>query len=290
MKKHFKAIIGLTMIVALFIASFNTVSILAAPKAKQMTSVTKEIRHASPKHPIIFSHRGSPYDSPEHSFQGYDHAIEAGSDFIEQDLWLSKDNKLYVTHDNNLKRTTGKNINVSDSTAQQLDKVKLRNGEHLHQLNNVFKHYGKNVHYIIESKKNHGANLKTEKVLAQQLNQYHMNHNVVIQDTDVNGIKYLHSLKKQKHVPYLYLMSAITPNGYLTEIKQAPGYITFLSLDIQQATPTIMKAIHQRGMLSDLWTAQSYNDNYSAIKVDKADSLFTNNTGATKHLIKEFNK
>ncbi|HJF87873.1 MAG TPA: hydrolase, partial [Companilactobacillus farciminis] len=36
----------------------------AAPKAKNLTSVTRSINHASPDTPLIFSHRGSPYNYP----------------------------------------------------------------------------------------------------------------------------------------------------------------------------------------------------------------------------------
>lgn len=264
---------------------FTTNQVSAAPKVKNLVSVQKEIKKASPKQPIIFSHRGSPYNAPEHSFAGYDNAIKDGSHFIEQDVWLSKDNKLYVTHDNNLKRTTGENIEVSKSTSKQLSKVKLRNGERLHQLKDVFKHYKKNVHYIIEAKKNSGDNTDTEKALATQLDNSKMNKNVIIQDTDIAGIELLHSFKPQKNVPYLWLMEGSGEDEYLEKIKVAPSYITFLSLDAEQASPTIIKAIHKRKMLSDLWTIQTYNDNYNAIKQNKTDSLFTNNTKETKHLI-----
>ncbi|MCH4008724.1 glycerophosphodiester phosphodiesterase [Companilactobacillus sp.] len=287
MKKSLQATVA-AIAIAIFSLGISATPASAAPKVKNMVSIEKEIKKASPKNPIIFSHRGSPYNSPEHSFAGYDHAIKDGSHFIEQDVWLSKDGKLYVTHDDNLKRTTGKDINVSKSTSSELNKVKLRNGEPLHQLKDVFAHYKKNVHYIIEAKKNDGDNTDTEKALATQLDNSKMNKNVIIQDTDVNGIELLHSFKNQKNVPYLWLMEASGENEYLSMIQGAPKYIKFLSMDAEQATPKLMKAINKRGMLSDLWTIQTYNDNYNAIKVNKTDSLFTNNTKETKALIKDW--
>jgi glycerophosphoryl diester phosphodiesterase len=273
---------------ALFSLGITTNTASAAPKVKNMVSVEKEINKASTKNPIIFSHRGSPYNSPEHSYAGYDHAIKDGTHFIEQDVWLSKDGKLYVTHDDNLKRTTGKDINVSTSNSKQLNKVKLRNGEQLHQLKDVFGHYKRNVHYIIEAKKNDGDNTDTEKALATQLNDSKMNNNVIIQDTDINGIELLHSFKRQAKTPFLWLMEATGEDGYLQEIKSAPSYVKFLSLDAEQATPKIMKAIKDKGALSDLWTITTYNENYNAIKVNKTDSLFTNDTKETKALINDW--
>ena len=49
----------------------------AAPKAKNLTSITQSVNHAAPDSPIIFSHRGSPYNNPDHSFSGYNQAINS---------------------------------------------------------------------------------------------------------------------------------------------------------------------------------------------------------------------
>ena len=48
----------------------------------------------------VYSHRGSDGDE-EHSFKAYDAAIEAGSRYIEQDVVISADGILYVSHDLN---------------------------------------------------------------------------------------------------------------------------------------------------------------------------------------------
>jgi Glycerophosphoryl diester phosphodiesterase len=106
--------------------TLTKVQAAAAPKAKNLNSVTTSVNHASPDNPIIFSHRGSPYNNPDHTYSGYNQAIKDGTQYIEQDVWLSKDGKLYVSHDDNLKKSTGHNITISKSTASQLDSVKLR--------------------------------------------------------------------------------------------------------------------------------------------------------------------
>ena len=46
----------------------------------------------------VYSHRGSA-GPLEHSFQAYDDAINAGSHNIEQDIVISSDGVLYVSHD-----------------------------------------------------------------------------------------------------------------------------------------------------------------------------------------------
>ncbi|WP_125760813.1 glycerophosphodiester phosphodiesterase [Companilactobacillus hulinensis] len=267
---------------------FGTTTVSASVKAKNLTSIQTSVNHASPESPIVFSHRGSPYNEPEHSFAGYNRAIKDGSQYIEQDVWMSKDKKLYVSHDNNLKRTTGKNIKISDSSSAQLSKVKLVNGEKLHQLGDVFKHYKKNVHYIIEAKKGAGDNTDTEKLLVKVLNQYKMNSNVIMQDSSIPGIKAFHSKKAQKDVPILWLLDSVTERQYTEEIDNAPRFITFISINQEQWTKKLIKKAHDNGFKTNAWTIDTYNDNYNALKVYKFDSVFTNNTKETNKLINKW--
>lgn len=53
----------------------------------------------------LIAHRGASWDAPEHTFAAWDLAIEAGADFIEQDIRLTRDGVLVVLHDDSLDRT-----------------------------------------------------------------------------------------------------------------------------------------------------------------------------------------
>ncbi|WP_125568538.1 glycerophosphodiester phosphodiesterase [Companilactobacillus insicii] len=276
----------ITSLIAAFIGlNVTNTTVNASTKAKNLTSIETSVNHAEPDSPLVFSHRGSPYNQPEHSFAGYNTAIKDGSQYIEQDVWLSKDGNLYVSHDNNLKRTTGKNIKISDSTTNKLSKVKLANGEKLHKLSDIFKEYKNNVHYIIETKKGAGDNTDTEKALAKLLNKYKMNNNIIMQDSSIPGIKEFHSKKAQKDIPILWLLDSVTERQYTEEIDNAPRYITFISIDQNQWTKKLIKKAHSNGFKTNAWTLDTYNDNYNALKHYKFDSVFTNNTKETNKLI-----
>jgi len=56
--------------------------------------------------PIIIAHRGLSGELPEHTIAGYKAAIEAGADFIEPDLVLTKDGILIARHENEIGDTT----------------------------------------------------------------------------------------------------------------------------------------------------------------------------------------
>jgi len=261
----------------------TTAQAAAAPKAKNLTSITQSVNHAAPDSPIIFSHRGSPYNNPDHSFSGYNQAIKDGTQYIEQDVWLSKDNKLYVSHDDNLKKSTGHNVTISTSNSSKIDKVKLHNGEKIHQLKDVFKRYGKKVHYIIETKKNAGDNTDTEKALIKELKNHKMTNNVIMQDESLPGIEAVH--KALKNVPTLWLLDSVTERQYSEQIENAPRYIKFISIKLDQWTPKLVKLAHKNGFKTNGWILNTYNDNYDALNTLKLDSVFTNNTKETSQLI-----
>lgn len=281
-KRKIASFLLLLTLLGLILPTTN-VQAAAAPKAKNLTSITQSVDHASPDTPIIFSHRGSPYNNPDHSFSGYNQAIKDGTQYIEQDVWLSKDNKLYVSHDDNLKKSTGHNVTISTSDFSKIDTVKLHNGEKIHQLKDVFKRYGKKVHYIIETKKNSGDNTAVEKALVKELKAHKMTNNVIFQDEDLPGLKAFH--KALKNVPTLWLLDSVTERQYSEQIENAPRYIDFISLKLDQWTPKLVKLAHKNGFKTNGWILNTYNDNYDALLTLKLDSVFTNNTKETSKLI-----
>lgn len=60
--------------------------------------------------PLVIAHRGASALRPEHTIEAYRVAIEAGADFIEPDLVLTKDGILIARHENELSTST----NVSE--------------------------------------------------------------------------------------------------------------------------------------------------------------------------------
>jgi glycerophosphoryl diester phosphodiesterase len=60
--------------------------------------------------PLVIAHRGASALRPEHTIEAYKVAIEAGADFIEPDLVITKDGILIARHENELSTST----NVSE--------------------------------------------------------------------------------------------------------------------------------------------------------------------------------
>ena len=65
--------------------------------------------------PLSFSHRGSSRTSSENSYIAILNSLKQGMDGVEIDLAVTTDNVVVLSHDDSLKRTTGKDVKVSAS-------------------------------------------------------------------------------------------------------------------------------------------------------------------------------
>jgi len=61
---------------------------------------------AEPPRKLVVAHRGASAYAPEHTLAAYRLAIEQGTDFVEQDLAVTRDGVLICLHDASLERTT----------------------------------------------------------------------------------------------------------------------------------------------------------------------------------------
>ena len=71
--------------------------------------------------PRVIAHRGASGLMPENTLAAFDRAIELGTDMIELDVALSRDDELVVIHDATLERTTSGSGQVRDRTLRELE-------------------------------------------------------------------------------------------------------------------------------------------------------------------------
>lgn len=278
-----KRFLGLLIIVVVIILS---VIVLNKTVFKKSVSLQSEIQKASPKSVMVFPHRGMLYHNPEHSFAGYDENIKDGATIIEQDVHMTKDKHLIVSHDDNLIRTTGKNISISHSNYEQIKNIHLRNGENVHTLDEVMAKYKNKVNYVIEAKREFQHNFELEHLIAAAINKHKLTDNVLIQDADLNGLIAIHKENNFDKVPTLWLENDKNfKKNYKKTIDKAPEYITFISVPLKLAKPEIVNYIHQKKHLVNVWTVTNYDDNVVA-KKSKVDSLFTNDAKFTLNYFK----
>lgn len=93
---------------------------------------------------IIFSHRGLGFGKEENSLESYEEALKQGFS-LEIDVQMSKDGKLIISHDVNLKRQKNLGKNVTDLNFKELIELMIPSFE---QVLNCFKKNAKNKQFM----------------------------------------------------------------------------------------------------------------------------------------------
>lgn len=76
----------------------------------------------------LIAHRGDTSHGVENSIEALKAAHKAKADYSEMDVIMTKDHKLVVIHDDNLKRLSGMNKDVSKLTLDQVTKIPIHQG------------------------------------------------------------------------------------------------------------------------------------------------------------------
>ncbi|XP_038138244.1 lysophospholipase D GDPD3a isoform X3 [Cyprinodon tularosa] len=66
------------------------------------------------------SHRGGSGEKIESTMEAFTHAVEQGTEMLEMDCHLTQDGYVVVSHDENLKRQTGQDVNISSLNLEEL--------------------------------------------------------------------------------------------------------------------------------------------------------------------------
>ena len=68
----------------------------------------------------VTAHRGNSVEHPENTIAAFQSGIDAGADWLELDIFRTRDGKLVVIHDRSTKRTGDRDLDVTQSTFAEL--------------------------------------------------------------------------------------------------------------------------------------------------------------------------
>ena len=187
----------------------------------------------------VYSHRGV-QGSYEHSFKAYDEAISAGSHNIEQDLVISSDGVLFVSHDLNASAMTGVSALYSSMTAKDIDSLKTYAGYKVLRLSEVFDRYGRSINYIIELKTSGSASVDAFESI---VDEYGYKDIITVQSVNTDVLKALD--EKYPDMPKLFVCKS--QQSFYDSLEMPYVDIVSVSIDRGLMTESNCEAAHESG-------------------------------------------
>jgi glycerophosphoryl diester phosphodiesterase len=277
--------------------------VVAAGQAGADQSAAQATDDPLPDAPVVnIGHRGASGYAPEHTFASYDLALKLGADYIEQDLQLTKDGVLVVMHDKTLNRTATAPEGVparycrgpvSNRTLRQIKQCDVGSwfneeypeyakpryvGLKIPTLEQVFKRYGKEANYYIETK-NPDAAPGMERKLLRLMKKYELirpaarDWQVLIQSFSPESLHKIHRLKPS--LPLIQLYFAGSSKTVRTDLGAAKAYAVGIGPDQKDVDARLVSAAHRRCLAVHPYTVNETADMRNLISLG-VDGMFTN--------------
>lgn len=227
----------------------------------------------------VYSHRGSDGDE-EHSFKAYDAAIEAGSRNIEQDVVMSADGILYVSHDLNAWLMTGYNGLYERMSSETIDNLRTRAGNKVLRLSEVFDRYGRNINYVIELKPDSNACVEA---FVKMVDEYELGDMITVQSMYLWRLEELED--RYPDMPKLFICRS---QADFYRALDTP-YVDIISVnaDIGLMTLSNCAEAHDHNKLFSAWILNSEEAIKNAIDIG-VDTYFTGDTPLALSLEREY--
>ena len=210
-------------------------------------------------HVTITAHRGSSLVAPENTLASMNQAIADGADYLELDVRLSGDGRIVVSHDDNLSRLTGVDRRISDMTLAEIEQVDVGSyfgdafvGERIPTFQQILDNARGRIGLYVELKPAPGtAEELTRKVIAQ-LNAADMTDRAVLASLSPEVIERVKTIDDDIRTT-LFLQFVL------------PGALNTTDADIiglrhTQATPSLLRTIHDTGREVAVWTVNGIGD------------------------------
>ncbi len=231
----------------------------------------------------VTAHRGASALYPENTMAAFVGAKRLGADWIELDVQQTKDKKLIVLHDTNLKRTTGVSKNTWELTYQEIEKLDAGSffqekfkGEKIPLLKDVLSFAKENHIQLNIELKPTGKEKDFEKSVVELLQKYNFKKNCVITS---QVYQVLEKVKKiDPSIKTVYVMSLAY--GNITELKAADHF----SIEESSVVEGLVQRIHQEGKQLFVWTVNTKKNIQKMIDLN-VDNIITDRISLAKDTI-----
>jgi glycerophosphoryl diester phosphodiesterase len=194
--------------------------------------------------PLIIAHRGDPSRALENSLEAFRFALSVPVDMIELDVRKSRDNELYVMHDERTGRTCAADIHIERSISDDIVKVKLRNGEPIPTLQDALGLIAGKAALNLEIKSEGGGALTAARLVGSGYRG-----DVLLSSFKEREV--LDAKRVAPHIPVAGIFDAFSPAD--VRAYRHGGY-GIISLNKKTITKGLIDALHEQGIKVYVWT------------------------------------
>ena len=222
---------------------------------------------------MVIAHRGASGYEEEHTWKSYDKAIEMGADYIEQDLQLTQDGHLVISHDSTVDRMTDGTGKIKDMSLSEIKRLRTPQGQEILTLDELISHYGHSVKYYIETKRPQDPQMDAELIrILEKHDLIGLNKTkgkVVIQSFSEESLRNIH----EQYSDIFYVK--LTSNPKEEDLDKVAEYANGVGPKHANMDKQFVEDAHARGLLVHPYTANSESDIQKVIDYG-VDGFFTN--------------
>lgn len=229
--------------------------------------------------PDIMAHRGSTKNSAENTLESINEAIHNGAEFAEIDVVLTKDNVVVLSHDHNLKRLTGKKVNIENLNFEELKNYKIIDEKNSKEYNfidlkTVLEKTSGKIKLNIELKpfKNNEKNLAKEVTKLIKDKPY----DVIVSSLSPKALKEVKDI--EPNIPTGLILAFSYGNFYNMK------FVDFFCIEKEIVTNEMIRKIQKNGKRVYIWTANTHEDITKAYS-SGADGIITDEVTLSKEIL-----
>ena len=204
---------------------------------------------------LRIGHRGAKAYAPENTLTSFKKAIEIGVDAIELDVRETKDNKLVVIHDADIKRTTNGKGLVAELSLKEIKGFSAEGGEKIPTLEEALDFLDKKVKLLIELKE-----LGVEEKVLSAIHERRLEKNVIITSFLEDALRKVRELDKEVETGLIYAKHS---NPVKAALELKANYLVALYRFTH--TANVQKA-HENGLKVIVWTINTPEEVQAFVK------------------------
>ena len=203
---------------------------------------------------LITAHRGASSDYPENTCSAVKGAYETGADFCEIDVQKTRDGRLAVIHDKNLKRLTGMNKKVWELDMEDIKALSVKEGaslleepEHIAELSEVLS-ISKETGLLmnVEIKPHGHGDSDIAELVVSEINRAGCRDNCFISSMKRAVLKEVKRIDPSMKTVYISSLAFGDPS----ELDFADG----ISVEVSFVSRELASLAHRAGMEVSAWT------------------------------------